>query len=100
MKFSFDKPTIRLYRYYFLGIPKPIIIQAHDKVEARATIDRIWAQLGREYQNSKIIGETVSVPVFGVSTRVEGDRSYVWVGKDYSKNGWMESSQYEKKFSS
>ena len=99
MKFSFDKPTIRLYRYYFLGIAKPIIIQAHDKVEARATIDRIWGQLAKEYQQSKIIGETVSVPVFGVSTRVENDKTYLWVGKEYSKNGWMESNEYQKKFS-
>ena len=99
MKFSFDKPTIRLYRYYFLGLPKPIIIQAYDKVEARATIDRIWGQLAKEYQQSKIIGETVSVPVFGVSTRVEGDKTYLWVGKEYSKNGWMESSEYQKRFS-
>lgn len=99
MKFSFDKPTIRLYRYYFLGLPKPIIIQAYNKVEAREAIDKIWGQLGKEYQNSRIIGETVSVPVFGVSKRVEGEKTYVWVGKDYSKSGWLESSDFEKKFS-
>lgn len=99
MKFSFDKPTIRLYRYYFLGLPKPIIIQAYDKVEARAAIDRIWGELAKEYQQSKIIGETVSVPIFGVSKRSEGDKTYVWVSKEYSKSGWMEASEFEKKFS-
>lgn len=99
MKFSFDKPTIRLYRYYFLGIPKPVIIQAHNKVEARSTIERIWSQLGKEYQASKIIGETVSLPVFGATIRQEGEEKYVWVGKDYSPNGWMKSSDFEKKFS-
>jgi hypothetical protein len=99
MKFSFDKPTIRLYRYYFLGLPKPIIIQAYDKVEARATIDRIWKQLSPDYQKSRIIGETVSVPIFGVSKRTEGDKTYVWVGKEYSSKGWMESTEFEKKFS-
>ena len=99
MKFSFDKPTIRIYRYYFLGIPKPVMIQAFNKVEARNTIERIWSRLGKEYQQSRIIGETVSLPVFGATTRVEGEEEYTWVGKDYSPNGWIKSSDFEKKFS-
>ncbi len=99
MKFSFDKPTIRLYRYYFLGVPKPVIIQALNKEEARNTIERIWSRLAKEYQQSRIIGETVSLPVFGVSTRQEGEENYVWVGKDYSSSGWMKSNEFEKKFS-
>jgi hypothetical protein len=99
MKFSFDKPTIRLYRYYFLGVPKPVIIQAYNKAEARSTIERIWSRLAKEYQQSRIIGETVSLPVFGVSTRQEGEENFVWVGKDYSSSGWMKSNEFEKKFS-
>lgn len=98
MKFAFEKPTIRIYRYYFLGISKPVMIQAYSSQEARVAMDKIWGRLGKEYQASRVIGETVSVPVFGVSKRDEGDKTYVWVGKGYSKNGWMESKEYEKNF--
>ena len=99
MNFSFEKPTIRLYRFYFLGLSTPITIQAYNEKEARATIDKIWSKLAPPYQASRIIGQTVSVAVFGVSKRQEGDKTYVWVGKGYSKNGWMELEVFEKKLS-
>lgn len=96
MMFSFEKPTIRLYKYYFLGIEKPIMIQAMDSRQARATLDKIWMQLGAEYQNSRIIGETTSVPVIGVTEREAGGKTLVWVGTKYSPNGWIEKSIFEK----
>ena len=96
--FPFEKPTIRLYKYYFLGLPEPIIISAYNKKEARAAIDRIWRQLPPAYQASKIIGETVTLPVFGVTERKQGERTVVWVGKEYSQTGWMDREQYKKRF--
>lgn len=98
MKFSFEKPTIRLYRFYFLGISNPITIQAYNEKEARKTIDGIWVKLPKPYQASRIIGQTVSVPVFGVSKRQEGDKTLVWVGKGFSKTGWMDMEVFKKKY--
>jgi len=90
MNFSFEKPTIRLYRFYFLGISTPITIQAYNEKEARATMDRIWGNLAKPYQSSRIIGQTVSVPIFGVSKRKEGDKTLVWVGKGFPRQvGWI-----------
>ena len=100
MNFSFEKPTIRLYRFYFLGISTPITIQAYNEKEARATIDRIWGNLAKPYQASRIIGQTVSVPVFGVSKRIESDKTLVWVGKGFYKTGWMDIEVFKKKYES
>jgi hypothetical protein len=100
MNFSFEKPTIRLYRFYFLGISTPITIQAYNEKEARATMDRIWGNLAKPYQSSRIIGQTVSVPIFGVSKRKEGDKTLVWVGKGFSKTGWMDIEVFKKKYES
>jgi hypothetical protein len=50
------------------------------------------------YQASKIIGETVTLPVFGVTERKQGERTVVWVGKEYSQTGWMDREQYKKRF--
>lgn len=96
--FPFEKPTIRLYKYYFFGLPEPIIISAYNKKEARVAMDRIWKQLPPPYQASKVIGETVTLPVFGVTERKQGDKTLVWVGKEYSPNGWMEKENYLRKF--
>lgn len=98
MNFSFEKPTIRLYRFYFLGISTPITIQAYNEKEARATIDKIWYNLAKPYQASRIIGQTVSVPVFGVTKRIEGELTLVWVGKGFSKTGWMNIDVFKKKY--
>jgi len=98
MTFSFEKPQIRIYKYYFLGIAKPVLIQAYNKVEAREIINMNWTKLAKPYQMSTIIGETVSVPVFGITERTEGDDKYVWVGKSYSKSGWMPKKDFLQKF--
>jgi|694.fasta_scaffold02526_36 hypothetical protein len=100
MKFSFEKPTIRLYRFYFLGISTPLTIQAYNEKEARIAVDKIWNRLSKEYQVSRIIGQTVSVPIFGVSKRKEGDKTLVWVGKGFSKTGWMDIEVFKKKYES
>lgn len=100
MNFSFEKPTIRLYRFYFLGISTPITIQAYNEKEARASINKIWGNLSPQHQKSRIIGQTVTVPVFGVSKRKEGDKTLVWVGKGFSKTGWMDEEDYKKKYES
>jgi predicted GTPase len=97
-RFPFEQPNLRLYKYYFLGLPEPITISAYNKKEARAAIDRIWRQLPPVYQASKIIGETVTLPVFGVTERKQGERTVVWVGKEYSQTGWMDREQYKKRF--
>lgn len=100
MNFSWEKPTIRLYKYYFLGIAKPVVIQAYNKTEARETITRNWSKLAKPYQMSNIIGETVTLPLFGITTREEGNIKYLWVGKSYSSTGWMIKEEFHKKFGS
>lgn len=98
MRFAFEKPTIRIYKYYFLGLSEPILIQAYNKVEARATMKKVAPKLPQPYQESKVIGETVTVPVYGITERKDGGKDYVWVGKEQSATCWMEKSEFEKKY--
>jgi predicted GTPase len=100
MSFSFERPNLRLYKYYFFGLANPITISAYNSKEARAAMDRIWSKLPPPYQKSRIIGETVSLPVFGVTERTEGNRTFIWVGKEYSTSGWMDKDEYKKRFES
>ncbi len=98
MSFTFDKPCLRLYNYYFFGIEKPIVIQAYNKIEARQKIDKVKFKLPAEYHGRKVIGETVIIPSFGVTERTENGKVFLWVGREYSSTGWMPREIFLKKF--
>lgn len=100
MKFGFDEPRLKLYKYYFLGLKQPVIIEAYDQDSARNMMDKVLSQLPEAYKQSKIVGQTVSVPLFGITERDRGERKVVWVGKKYSKDNWMDKETFAKKFPS
>lgn len=92
-----DDSRFKLYKYTFKGIEKPVVIQARNRNQARDAIRRYVAQLPSHYQNSKIVGETVTVPAKGVSKKSENNKNYVWVGETKSQDGWMEENLYLEK---
>lgn len=84
---------IKFYNYYFIGMDKPIIIEARDKVSARIALNNIVDKLPEEYRQQKPCGETVTVPIRGISTKKMKDKTYIWVGEEKSANGWLEESE-------
>ena len=69
---------IKFYNYYFVGMDKPIIIEARDKVSARIALNNIVDKLPEKYRQQKPCGETVIVPVRGISTKkVKDNRGQV-----------------------
>jgi hypothetical protein len=87
---------IKFYNYYFYGIDKPLIIEARNKDEARDTMERILPSLSPKYRLTKIIGETVVVPLLGVSEKMVKGVKYIWVGLNKSRNGWLTEQQYQR----
>lgn len=96
MKFAFEKPTIRLYKYYFLGIKEPVTIQAYNKAESRRILLNIKSKLDQKYQDSPVIGETVTVPVIGISERTSGGKTFVWAGEGRGNSGWIDKEFLDK----
>jgi len=95
MDYPVEKQGIRFYNYYFYDIEKPIIIEAYNKYEARLIIQKILPNLSPKYKNSKIVGETVVIPLLGVSEKVVKGVKYIWVGFNKSPNGWMNEYEYK-----
>jgi hypothetical protein len=95
MDYPVEKYGIRFYNYYFHGIEKPLSIEAHSKDEAREVMKSIMPQLSDKYRNSKVIGETVVIPLLGVSEKVVKGVKYIWVGTDKSPNGWLTEYEYK-----
>jgi len=57
-------------------------------------LDSIFDRLPDQYKNSKLVGESVIIPLKGVSEKTVKGVKYIWVGEDKSANGWMEERQY------
>lgn len=90
-----EKKGIRFYNYYFHEVDKPLTIEARNKDEARQIMRSIADRLSPKYRESKIVGETVTIPLLGVSEKVVSGVKYIWVGLNKSPNGWLTETQYQ-----
>ena len=95
MNYPVEKHGIRFYNYYFDGVEKPITIEANTKQEARDIFRRLRDKLSDKYRLSKVVGETIVIPLKGVSEKFVNGVRYVWVGLDKSKSGWLTEYEYK-----
>ena len=95
MDYPVEKHGIRFYNYYFFEVEKPLTIEATCKEDAREIMKSITPKLSDKYRESKIIGETVVIPLRGVSEKVVKGIKYIWVGLDKSQSGWLPEEQYK-----
>jgi hypothetical protein len=85
---------IKFYCFYFENIDTPVTIEAQTKAQARHKFRSIRHTLPDQYITSRIVGESVKCPVFGVTSKKINGVNHVWVGTEHSPTGWMD----EKKF--
>ncbi len=90
MEYPWERQTIRIYQFFFYGLPDPIIVEAIDKQTARGVVNSMLRSL-RTYQNRRVINETVMLPITGVTTKKVNGVSYVWVGEVAD---WVEEKKY------
>ena len=95
MDYPVEKHGIRFYNYYFLGVEKPITIEAISTVDARNIIESILPKLSEKYRDNKIIGETITIPLRGVSEKMVKGIKYIWVGTDKSRDGWLNENEFK-----
>lgn len=86
---------IRFYKYYFRGVDKPVIMEA----ESRANADQMMQQL-KENTNvnlsaKDLIDIRVETPIVGISKRKRNNKDYVWVGNEFTSDGWLLQSEYD-----
>ena len=96
MNYPVEKHGIRFYNYYFLGVEKPITIEAMSKSDAREIMRGVIEKLSDKYRESKIVGETVVIPLKGVSEKEVKGVKYIWVGEEKSRNGWLPYDEYKR----
>ena len=96
MDYPVEKHGIRFYNYYFLGIETPLTIEARTKQDARYIMDGLMEKLSDKYRESKIVGETIVIPLKGVSEKVIKGVKYIWVGEDKTQGGWLNEDAYRR----
>ena len=82
---------VKMYHFHFNGIIQPVIIEAKNLEIARSTLNKVWNSLAQFYRDSYVEGETIIVPVEGVTTKVEKGIEYTWVGYAKKRNGWQDT---------
>lgn len=96
MDYPVEKHGIRFYNYYFYGVEKPITIEAVSKQEARLMMRSIIEKLSDKYRESKIVGETITIPLRGVSEKIVKGVKYIWVGENKAKGGWLREDVFRR----
>lgn len=96
MDYKVEKDGIRFYNYYFEGVEKPIVIEARTKQEAREIMKNIRPKFSDKYRLSKVIGETVVIPLVGISEKVVKGVKYIWVGENRTHGGWLTEEAYNR----
>jgi len=90
-RYPVEKNSLRFYKYKLLGKEDdPIVIEAMNRKEARILL-RDFIMVNPIYQNLPIIDESLSLPIFGETTKMIKEVEYVWIGR-----GWIPLWEFEK----
>ena len=88
-----EKHSLRFYKYKFLGYEdKPIVIEAYNKNEARKKLT-YFIQQHIELTNIPVVSESLSLPIYGETTKTIDNIDCVWVGT-LSQTGWMPLQEF------
>jgi len=89
-----EKHTIRFYKYKLSGYDEPIVVEAYNKSQARNML-REHVAMRPELRGVKVISETLSLPIFGETTKQMGGVTLVWVG-EVSQTHWLTLDEFKK----
>ena len=86
----------RFYKYYFLGLEKPVIMEAENKNEADKMLVELQYKSNTPIDINRLIDVRVETPIVGISTRKRKGNEFVWVGKEYTSDGWLLKEEYDR----
>ena len=86
---------IRFYKYYFLGVDKPVIMEAEDRTTADQMMQRLKENTSVNLSAKNLIDIRVETPIIGISKRKRHNKDYVWVGNEFTSDGWLLQTEYD-----
>ena len=86
---------IRFYKYYFTGKDKPVIMEAEDRLTADQMMQQLKQTTTANLSAKDLIDIRVETPIIGISKRKRHNQDYVWVGNEFTSDGWLLQSEYD-----
>ena len=86
---------IRFYKYFFRGIDKPVIMEAEDRITADKMMRQLKQSTTASLSAKDLIDIRVETPIIGISKRKRHNKDYVWVGTEFTSDGWLLQSEYD-----
>lgn len=86
---------IRFYKYFFMNLDKPITMEAESRDMADSMLQQLSIKSKVKIDLKRLIDVRIETPLFGISEKKRQGKELVWVGKDYTSDGWMDKNEYE-----
>jgi hypothetical protein len=86
---------IRFYKYFFRGVDKPVIMEAMDRLSADQMMQQLKQNTTANLSAKDLIDIRVETPITGISKRKRHNKEYVWVGTEFTNDGWLLQSEYD-----
>lgn len=86
----------RFYKYYFLGLDKPVIMEAESKNKADEMLVELQYKSQTPIDINRLIDVRVETPIIGISKKKRKGIEMVWVGKEFTRDGWIPQEEYDR----
>jgi len=86
---------IRFYKYFFRGVVKPVIMEAEDRITADQMMQQLKENTTAKLSAKDLIDIRVETPIIGISKRKRHNKDYVWVGTEFTSDGWLLQTEYD-----
>ena len=71
-------------------------MEAESKNDADQMLVELQYKSQTEIDFKKLVDVRVETPIAGISTRKRKGNDFVWVGKEYTRDGWLEKEEYDR----
>jgi len=88
------QPKIKLYKYYFKQLDKPIVMEAESRKSADDMLRALNEKMGGGMRKNDIIDLRIETLVVGESSKIRKGIKHIWVGLEFSQNGWITEDEY------
>jgi hypothetical protein len=90
IRYPVEKDVLRFYKYKFYQSDEVVTIEAFNRKQARIFL-RDFILITPKLQNLHIISETLTLPIYGQTTKMINNVENVWIG-----NGWIPLWEFKK----
>jgi hypothetical protein len=88
------KHNIKLYKYYFKQLEKPLVMEAESRKLADEMLMSFNDRIGGGMDISDLIDVRIETLIVGESSKIKNKKKHIWVGTDNTRDGWMELDEY------